>query len=137
MHEMPSSRSRKSSSANSQAPSLPLSKTIEDLTSLSLHDDHISVRGETALWRAVLTQALMDAGSNSHKQEMQRARRQAIEWLLTSEEDFVTVCLYAGLNPAYVRVKAKEAMLNGCKWRNDPVKRSVEMETKSLQFAAA
>src|SRR5690242_3645195 len=61
------------------------------------------VRGEMSVWRAVITQALMDAGSNSHKSEARTHKRMALAWLLEESEDFTTVCEYAGLEPCYVR----------------------------------
>lgn len=80
------------------------------------------VKGEMALWSAVITQALMDAGSESRKPEAQHEKAKAIRWLLGNSEDFITVCLNAGLDPHYIRSKAKEAIERGCVWRSGMAK---------------
>jgi len=74
-------------------------------------------KGEAALWTAVITQALMDAGSASAKPEAQHEKAKAIRWLLGNSEDFITVCQNAGKDPSYIRQKAKEAISRGCVWR--------------------
>ena len=79
-----------------------------------LHCEH------TALWKAVITQALMDAGSNSKKPAMKKAKAQAISWLNGNSDDFAEVCIMAGLDPQNVKEKAKEAIKRGCKWRVEP-----------------
>lgn len=78
-----------------------------------------ATRGEIALWRAVITQALMDAGSNSAKKEMRLEKAQAVAWLSGRSPDFHTVCSLASLDPNYVRQKAQEAIKRGCIWRDD------------------
>jgi hypothetical protein len=75
--------------------------------------------GYRALWRAVITQALMDAGSNSKKIEFRKEKARAISWLNGDSEDFSDVCALAGLDAGYVKKKAKEAIKNGCKWREE------------------
>lgn len=72
---------------------------------------------EPGLWRAVITQALMDAASSSHKSEARRARNDALSWLLSDESDFEAVCDNAGLDPSYVRNRAKQALKRNCTWR--------------------
>jgi len=79
-----------------------------------------TVEGECALWKAVITQALMDAGSNSFKTEAIQEKRRAIQWLLSGDDDFITVCLHANLDPEYVREKARIAIKRGCVWRAAP-----------------
>jgi hypothetical protein len=76
-------------------------------------------RREQAMWRAVITQALMDASSQSAKSEALYEKSQALCWLTGYSEDFKTVCDYAGLSPAYVRRSAIAALKRGCKWRMD------------------
>jgi hypothetical protein len=77
----------------------------------------ISTRGEQALWRAVITQALMDAASGSLKMEAKYEKSQAKCWLFGFSEDFKTVCDFAGYTPDYVRTKSMQALERGCKWR--------------------
>ncbi|WPX96463.1 hypothetical protein [Candidatus Bandiella euplotis] len=69
-----------------------------------------------SLWGAVITQALMDASSNSKKQKID-----ALKWLLDekSNEDFKRVCCLADLEYKEVLSKVKKALANCCKWRND------------------
>lgn len=75
------------------------------------------VRGEQALWRAVILQMLEDATNNSKKPQEQFARTQARNWLEGTHRDFATVCELAGFDISYVRKKVKQALLNHCQWR--------------------
>lgn len=72
---------------------------------------------EPGLWRAVITQALMDAASKSRKGEAKRTRADALDWLLNNTTDFIAVCDNAGFDPSYVRTRAKQALARGCEWR--------------------
>lgn len=81
-------------------------------TSLHSFADH-----ESGLWRAVITQALMDAASNSRKSDAMRSRKDALSWLLGNTPDFEVVCDNAGLDPDYVRTKARAALMRGFVWR--------------------
>lgn len=72
---------------------------------------------EPGLWRAVITQALMDAATASTKPEARRIRQDAIHWLLSPSDDFDAVCDNAGLDPDYVRSRAAQAVLRNCTWR--------------------
>lgn len=72
---------------------------------------------EPGLWRAVITQALMDAASQSRKSDARRSRTDALTWLLSNDSDFETVCDNAGLDPDYVRTRARVALTRGCQWR--------------------
>lgn len=78
-----------------------------------------SVRAEQALWRAVITQALMDASSRSRKMEAKYEKSQALCWLTGFGDDFKTVCDFAGFNPDYIRENSIEALKRDCKWRAD------------------
>src|SRR5262245_37362871 len=79
----------------------------------------VHTRGERGLWRAVLTQALMDAASHSRKPENQFHKHEATAWLTGFSKDFVMVCDLADLDPSYVRRAVKRALLSGCKWRTE------------------
>lgn len=72
-----------------------------------------------ALWRSVITQALMDAASNSQKRSKRINKVKALRWLQGNDEEFTIVCQLADLEPNYVRLKAAAAIARGCKWRND------------------
>jgi hypothetical protein len=80
------------------------------------------VGGETALWAAVITQALMDALSKAKNSEAQYHKHEAIRWLTNNNADFITVCLCAGFDPDYVRKRAKQAIANPLPWRAEPGK---------------
>jgi hypothetical protein len=92
-------------------PHILLSTPFDDCIMRSFADH------EPALWKAVITQALMDAASNSAKSEAKKHRREALEWLLGESSDFESVCDHAGLDPAYVRRRAREALARNCAWR--------------------
>lgn len=72
---------------------------------------------EPGLWRAVITQALMDAASQSRKSEAKRSRSAALTWLLGDSPDFEVVCDNAGFDPDYVRTRAQQALERGFEWR--------------------
>lgn len=72
---------------------------------------------EPGLWRAVITQALMDASSHSSKPGTSKHKADAIEWLKGETDDFLYVCDQAGLDPDYVRERAQEALARDCVWR--------------------
>lgn len=74
--------------------------------------------GERALWAAVITQALMDAASQSKKPEAIKAKEEALEWLKGDCQRFEEVCEMAGYCPDYVREMAKQALARQCRWRN-------------------
>ncbi len=80
--------------------------------SLGSFSDH-----EPGLWRAVITQALMDAANKSKKTGAKRVRHDAISWLLSDTADFTAVCDHAGFDPDYVRSRAKIALARDCEWR--------------------
>ena len=85
-----------------------------------VHDNSFNpVNGEMALWKAVITQALMDASNGSKKREARYIRNTARAWLLGGSKDFLTVCLNAGLEPDDVRRKAHAAVMRGCTWRKE------------------
>ncbi len=81
------------------------------------HQKQNPTRGEQALWRAVILQALEDAASNSAKVSERYHKTQALHWLNGTGKDFVLVCDYAGLDPEVIRKKIKQALSRGCKWR--------------------
>lgn len=92
--------------------SRPLPNSAMDFAPALSFSDH-----EPSLWKAVITQALMDAASNSNKSEACKAKRDAISWLLSDSSDFEYVCDNAGLDPDYVRTKVRQALSRQCRWR--------------------
>jgi len=82
-------------------------------------EDNQEIKGMRALWRAVITQALMDAASESKKPFCLVERMKARVWLRGKTDDFLEVCHLADMDPEYVRNQAKLAIGRNCKWRND------------------
>lgn len=78
---------------------------------------HDPVKGEKAMWVAVITQAMMDALSRSNKSEDSYQRHEAIQWLTGGSKDFRTVCQLAGFDPDYIRKKAKQCLAAPRPWR--------------------
>ena len=78
----------------------------------------IDTAGELALWRAVITQALMDSGSASQKREALFHKYTALCWLKGDSKDFRQVCHLAGRDPSDVKEKSSSAIARGCNWRN-------------------
>ena len=78
---------------------------------------HDPVRGEKAMWKAVITQALMDALSRSGKAEDQYQKHEALRWLNSNSKDFKTVCFLAGEEPDYIRARIKKALASPRPWR--------------------
>lgn len=88
---------------------------LEDKDSEKLNE----IKNYQSLWRAVITQALMDAGNNCKKPEYKKIKAEAISWLSGYSDGFEQVCIMADLPADYVKQKAKEAIKRGCKWRNE------------------
>ena len=72
-----------------------------------------------SLWRAVILQALQDAGSNSKKPEFKKNKARAISWLTIESDDLKEVCEMAELPVKYVMKSSAKAIKNNCKWRRD------------------
>lgn len=64
-------------------------------------------RGEIALWKAVILQALIDLQSNSKKKIANTYRIKALMWFNLKNEEFLQVCNWAGLDPLYVYEKSQ------------------------------
>lgn len=90
-------------------------------------------RGETALWVAVITQAMMDALSNAASAEARYHKNEAIHWLTGNSRDFVMVCLSAGMDPDCVRRKAKRALASPSPWRAEAGKGKRYLERKAYR----
>ncbi|MDE3016957.1 MAG: hypothetical protein KGI29_08590 [Pseudomonadota bacterium] len=84
------------------------------------NDPYNHARGETALWAAVITQAMMDALSRAVTAEVKYFKHEATVWLTGNSRDFRTVCECAGFDPGYVRRMAKRALSSPRQWRAEP-----------------
>ncbi|MCE2926443.1 MAG: hypothetical protein LW823_02185 [Rickettsiales bacterium] len=110
-----------SAQINEKKPKPHHSKKRRKETGISWFDDpYTSIKGETALWVAVITQAMMDALSNSRNPEIQFFKTEATRWLTENNKDFIEVCMLADMNPDYVRKKAKKAITSPVAWRAAP-----------------
>jgi len=98
-----------------------------------ISDQNHQVRGETALWAAVITQAMMDALSKADNSEANYHKFEAINWLTGNSKNFITVCHHAGLDPDYVRRKAKRALSSPVAWRAEAGKGKRYHERKSYR----
>ena len=85
----------------------------------------LGIRGERALWRAVITQALMDASSRSKKMELKYEKSQALCWLTIQNDDFRAVCENAGFDPIYIRDESIKALKRDCQWRAPSKKQDI------------
>ena len=65
-------------------------------------NNNLYFKSEIALWKAVILQALVDLQSNSKKKIANTYRIKALMWFNLKNEEFITVCNYAGLDPKYV-----------------------------------
>lgn len=119
-------------------PALPLKASPQPKGGKPLHEHSLtwleercsSARGETALWVAVITQAMMDALSRCQKAESRYQKHEATCWLTSNSKDFVDVCLRASMDPDYVRRKAKKALAAPTPWRAEAGKGKRYMERK-------
>lgn len=93
-----------------------------------------ATKGESALWVAVITQAMMDALSNARNAEAAYHKSEAIHWLTGNSKDFTDVCLMAGLDPSYIRKKAKKCLAMPVKWRAEPGKGKRYLERRAYRL---
>ena len=70
------------------------------------------VNGRRAMWRAVVLQAVLDAGTASMQKRKRRNRRLARKWL-TRSPAFLMVCDFADLEPGYV-IERAQAYIDLC-----------------------
>jgi len=75
---------------------------------------------EQAMWRAVIMQAMIDAGTSSHKLSHGYYKKKALKWLTGDSDDFTDVCERAGFEAHRVRRQAKKALLNPSLWHVEP-----------------
>ncbi len=105
---------------------------VTQVYSTELLDDGNSVvaqiKAMRKLWRAVITQAMMDAGNNCKNRHAKGIKARALQWLVRDNADFDLVCELADMEPSYVRARAVGALNRGCKWRQD------QREAKPIDF---
>ena len=74
---------------------------------------------ESALWKAVIMQAVLDVMSNSKRASEILAKNTARDWLNEKNPSFIKVCGYAGLSPNWVMKKVEYALENPRMWRRE------------------
>ena len=91
---------------------------------LQISEDDISWKGGETLdnrdyqsvWRAVISQALIDIASCASNKKAAKDRRDALKWFMERDESFDTVCVLADVDPEYLRERAT-ALMEDCKKR--------------------
>lgn len=73
-----------------------------------------------AVWRAVITQAIIDITSGSRKTADIVERNLTESWFSKQCPDFMTVCTLADLDPSYVLERVKIARQYPKKWKKIP-----------------
>lgn len=94
-----------------------LTKIYQDHNNVCVSHEGNEVTGEGALWRAVITQALMDVANQSKRSDERMERARALVWFSLKNPDFILVCALADLDHHYVLKQAKEAIKRRCRWR--------------------
>ena len=83
--------------------------------------------GYRSIWISTIVQALVDAVSVNRDPPLQKAKREAIEWLSqpNKDSDFATVCEMANIEPAVVKnllnaiIEGRSKRANFRWWRRD------------------
>lgn len=91
---------------------------------------------ETSLWRAVVTQAMMDALSRSAKRLDRLERARAASWLSGTSRDFHMVCGLAEYSATRVRARA-QAALRRQRENDQPAKRKKTTKLEMRVSAAS
>lgn len=66
---------------------------------------------EISLYKAIITQAVIDATNTSDFLEAKKNEIEAKNWIFGNSEGFITACQFSGLKASYVRKIAREAMI--------------------------
>lgn len=66
---------------------------------------------DVALRRAIIMQAIIDSTNISAKKEAKKAEYADKKWIFVDNEDFITTCLEAGMEPYLVR-KVTKSLIN-------------------------
>ncbi len=65
---------------------------------------------ELRLFRAIITQAIEDAMYEGHDRYKIMDKREAINWLISHNNDFKYICHYADIDSEYATTKFSKAM---------------------------
>ncbi len=80
-----------------------------DTLKVEEYEEHVdgSVRGEMALWRAVISRAIYDSINNPSAPDKRMQYSLSKAWILGNSEGFLMVCSLADLNPKIINSSAK------------------------------
>jgi hypothetical protein len=88
-------------------------------------DLYSQVEGEygkySALWKAVILQALLDLRSNMLRPDTELHRKKAIQWMDMNNQNFLDVCDRADISPIVV-YRCKERILRNLKCKMQSLK---------------
>jgi hypothetical protein len=79
--------------------------------------DDLSSAAERALWLSVIQEAILDATTSlpaSSRRDRVLERDAARSWLLHRNRDFATVCALAGVDPDWMRNRARKIIEKSC-----------------------
>ena len=68
------------------------------------------IRGEIALWSAVILQALLDSQLKSNKGDAQKWKREALHFLTSNSPWFQNVCDMAFKDPHYTYIQIQQVL---------------------------
>lgn len=110
---------------------------IKNENSVSIEDNKEEHCAYRAVWRATITQAVIDATSQSNKTADIVERNVVLSWLSLKSSGFLTVCSLADLNPEFVLERVKLAIKHPEKWKkysksNHKAKQQVDKLNKFL-----
>lgn len=67
-------------------------------------------KGEIALWKSVITQALLDATIQQNDIQSKAIRHKAKAWFNITNKDFIQICEMANLEPSIIQKKALQTI---------------------------
>jgi cation transport regulator ChaB len=84
--------------------------SVLELAFQSSVDKSKDIIGEKALWQSVIMQAVLDATSNNDDMKSRVEKAKSIAWFSMKNQDFLTVCSFAGMSPDFVIKGFKHAL---------------------------
>jgi hypothetical protein len=95
-----------------QAPHHSESRIAHTIISDAWHrmDKMMESSSEKALWQSVVMQALLDAMNFASKSKQTAHEKKTIHWFSMEDEDFITVCQLAFLDPSYIVRNARKVI---------------------------
>lgn len=114
------------------------SYNIKSENTVSSENDHQEYCSYRSVWRATITQAVIDATSKSSKTADIVERNAVLSWFSLNSSGFLTVCALADLNPEFVLERIKLAIKHPEKWKKyskaKPLAKEHEKKLNQLLF---